>query len=79
MMHETEVRKVLTMQKQIEDLKKQVTKTLDYAMKHSNGEFNFGSRLIVDGELWEVSRWEPAVGKDRGKAWCLKFGGKVVL
>jgi hypothetical protein len=79
MKDEEQIRRVIALQKEIEDHKREVSKLLDGVMK-GNKEMTLGSRIVLDGVLWEITRW-PYAGaprKDDFFAWKLSNKGKVV-
>lgn len=79
MKDEEQIRRVIALQKEIEDHKREVSELLDGVMK-ANKEITLGSRIVLDGVLWEITRW-PYPGSPRNEnfsAWRLGNKGKVM-
>jgi uncharacterized DUF497 family protein len=60
MTSESEIRAILALQQEIEQKKSEVSKRLE-ALRQESEKAGKDTRLrfVVDGELWELDRWEP--------------------
>ena len=78
MQDEEQIRQVIALQKQIEEDKKEVSRLVEEIMKRT--KLDFGSKIVFDGELWEITRW-PFTGAPRREnflTWKLTKRGKVL-
>jgi hypothetical protein len=80
MKYENEIQQVLAIQNQIIESKKEVSNILDKVIIQEKGRLTLGSRIVLNGELWEITRWPwaGAANDKEIKTWCLKSKGKVL-
>jgi hypothetical protein len=74
---EKEIRKILALQRDIEDKTAEVSKRLA-AIRDREGEDT--NMIVIDGELWKITRWGKLRGPITGEnssSWCLESRGKV--
>jgi hypothetical protein len=79
---ESEIRAIITLQRQIEEKKKEVSKRLGVIRDRERASGNQNALMfVVDGEIWQMKRWaelEQRVTPHSFDAWCLQYTGKVL-
>jgi hypothetical protein len=79
---ETEIRAIITLHKEIEEKKKEVSKRLGVIRDRERATGNKDVLMfVVDGEIWQMKRsaeLEQRVTLLSFDAWCLQFKGKAL-
>ena len=80
MTSKSEIRAILALQQEIEQKKSEVSKRLEALRQESEkAGKDTHLRFVIDGELWELDRWEPqgAIGREHFLAWKLLNKGPI--
>jgi hypothetical protein len=77
---ESEIRAIITLHREIEEKKKEISKRLGVIRDRERGTGNNDALMfVVDGEIWQMKRWtelEQRVTPLSFDAWCLQYKGK---
>ena len=79
---ESEIRAIITLHREIEEKKKEVSKRLGVIRDRERATGNRDTLMfVVDGEIWQMKRWaelEEMVTPLSFDAWCLQYKGKAL-
>ena len=79
---ESEIRDIITLHREIEEKKKEVSKRLGVIRDRERAIGNQDALMfVVDGEIWQMKRWaeiEQRVTPLSFDAWCLQYKGKAL-
>jgi hypothetical protein len=79
---ESEIRGIISLHKEIEEKKKEVSKRLGVIRDRERATGNKDALMfVVDGEIWQLKRWaelEQMVARLSFDAWCLQYKGKAL-
>jgi hypothetical protein len=79
---ESEIRAIISLHREIEEKKKEVSKRLGVICDRERATGNQEALMfVVDGEIWQMKRWaelEQRVTPRSFDAWCLHYKGKAL-
>ena len=79
---ESQIRAIITLHREIEEKKKEISKRLGVIRDRERGTGNNDALMfVVDGEIWQMKRWaeiEEPVTPLSFDAWCLQYKGKAL-
>jgi hypothetical protein len=79
---ESEIRAIISLHREIEEKKKEVSKRLGVIRDRERATGNQDALMfVVDGEIWQMKRWaelEQRVTRHTFDAWCLRYKGKAL-
>jgi hypothetical protein len=78
MKYDAEVKEIISIQKDVETKQQEVSRRISDVLRKIKKDHItsvMGIKFIIDGELWEVDRWDL----EQFNSWCLKCRGEVLL
>jgi hypothetical protein len=79
---ESEIRAIISLHREIEEKKREVSKRLGVIRDRERATGNKDALMfVVDGEIWQLKRWaelEQMVTPLSFDAWCLQYKGKAL-
>jgi hypothetical protein len=79
---ESEIRAIISLHREIEEKKKEVSTRLGVIRDRERATGNQDALMfVVDGEIWQMKRWaelEQRVTPRSFDAWCLQYKGKAL-